>query len=544
MSDIESDSEFVEAVMQQNPTKVDTPIVKKKDSAKRLHSDFLSPTGAPGNKSVRMEDNFDNLLSNGDLSNGNSATHEDTNMDKASSASKDTNVPDISHAQVDLLEDRLAKRLSSALGELIEKKIPGIEAAVAKSVEAKVLKKVETKLDKVQNTAAYAINKTKNLQLEINYIIAITRQQQDELLQVQIDNTRKNVLFCNVPEPTRESARDSLKRVRDLISKVLPNAANIAIDSCRRQGRYDKDHPRSIVVKFFRPEDKAMVMLKKQQFGSVFLKHDYPPQIRSLHRTLGPAVEASKLTPYDGRVRVGMGILYIDDKPYKVNELMKIPWDFDISKNNRVISIIRQIYAWFGALHHFSNMFFATIVINGVEYITNEHFIQAEKARLFKDNNLLMAILKTWNPFDVKKLAKKCENFDQSLWNERATEVAMIACQAKFTTHSTLKGTLIGTYPYTLAEASLELPWGCGVALKDPKLSDTKNWKGQGIMGEVLTRIRNELIQNLPDPVDNSPSYSEAVTWSLEPQLNPVSVDNASPERSDMEVGDQNVVQD
>ncbi len=95
---------------------------------------------------------------------------------------------------MDLLEDRLAKRLSSALGELIEKKIPGIEAAVAKSVEAKVLKKVESKLHKVQNTANYAINKTKNLQLEINYIIEISRQQQDEILQLQIDNTRKNVI--------------------------------------------------------------------------------------------------------------------------------------------------------------------------------------------------------------------------------------------------------------------------------------------------------------------------------------------------------------
>ncbi len=28
-------------------------------------------------------------------------------------------------------------------------------------------------------------------------------------------------------------------------------------------------------------------------------------------------------------------------------------------------------------------------------------------------------------------------------------------------------------------------------ALEDPKLIDTKNWKGQGIMGEVLSRMRN-----------------------------------------------------
>ncbi len=87
MSDIESDSEFVEAVMQQNPVKVDTPIVKKKDSSKRLHSDYLSPTGAPGNKSVKMEENLDNLLSNGNSSNGEDVIHEDTSASKDTSAS-------------------------------------------------------------------------------------------------------------------------------------------------------------------------------------------------------------------------------------------------------------------------------------------------------------------------------------------------------------------------------------------------------------------------------------------------------------------------
>ncbi len=178
MSDIESDSEFVEAVMQQNPIKVGTPLAKK-DSAKRLHSDYLSPTGAPGLKSVRMEDNAMDLP-NGDLPSGAEAIIKDTS-NVSSGASKDTSdVPDISHAQVDLLEDRLTKRLSSALGELLEKKIPGIEASVSKSVEASVLKKVETKLDKVQNSANYAMNKSKNLQLEINYIIQVSRQQQDE----------------------------------------------------------------------------------------------------------------------------------------------------------------------------------------------------------------------------------------------------------------------------------------------------------------------------------------------------------------------------
>ena len=117
-----------------------------------------------------------------------------------------------------------------------------------------------------------------------------------------------------------------------------------------------------------------------------------------------------------------MGILYIDGKPFKINELIKVPWDFDIAKNSRVVSNENEVYAWFGQLHVYSNMCYATIYINGVEYPTNEHFIQSEKCRLFKDTDLVMSILKCWNPFEVKKIAKKCENYNKEQWDAKAYE--------------------------------------------------------------------------------------------------------------------------
>ena len=50
------------------------------------------------------------------------------------------------------------------------------------------------------------------------------------------------------------------------------------------------------------------------------------------------------------------------------------------------------------------------------------------------------------------------------------------------------------------SEFETERPWGCGLSLKDPKVSDRKSWKEQGIMGMTLERIRAELMEeyNMP----------------------------------------------
>lgn len=48
-----------------------------------------------------------------------------------------------------------------------------------------------------------------------------------------------------------------------------------------------------------------------------------------------------------------------------------------------------------------------------------------------------------------------------------------------------------------MVEASpLDKIWGVGLAEDDPKIKHRQNWKGKNLLGEILTRIRDELLAN------------------------------------------------
>ncbi len=91
-------------------------------------------------------------------------------------------------------------------------------------------------------------------------------------------------------------------------------------------------------------------------------------------------------------------------------------------------------------------------------------------------------------------MCKQIENYDEKIWFDKAPEIAYICNGEKFRKFPRAAKALIATYPCTLAEASQEVPWGCGRSLRDPKATVKKEWKGQGIMGKVLEQIREELM--------------------------------------------------
>ena len=73
-------------------------------------------------------------------------------------------------------------------------------------------------------------------------------------------------------------------------------------------------------------------------------------------------------------------------------------------------------------------------------------------------------------------------------------EVMRTGLLAKFGVKGSLQDALIQTGDKMIAEASpFDLFWGTGCRLKDPKLSDSKNWKGQNQMGKLLMTIRDEI---------------------------------------------------
>lgn len=92
--------------------------------------------------------------------------------------------------------------------------------------------------------------------------------------------------------------------------------------------------------------------------------------------------------------------------------------------------------------------------IDGVRYATAEHYMMAEKARLFRDEDTLSKIIAAKSPAIAKKLGRQVANFDDRTWLQHRWDIVVRGNGAKFAQHEELKTFLLQTGDRVLVEAS------------------------------------------------------------------------------------------
>jgi ribA/ribD-fused uncharacterized protein len=153
----------------------------------------------------------------------------------------------------------------------------------------------------------------------------------------------------------------------------------------------------------------------------------------------------------------------------------------------------RFTFFWSGP---FSQWHRSPFTLNGQVYVTAEQYMMAEKARLFGDEEILQRILAARDPREQKALGRRVREFDAELWNKFARDIVYRGNRAKFTTHRDLLTVLFDTEGTTIVEASpLDTIWGIGLAADNPAALDRASWQGSNWLGEVLTRLRDDLLK-------------------------------------------------
>ncbi len=151
-----------------------------------------------------------------------------------------------------------------------------------------------------------------------------------------------------------------------------------------------------------------------------------------------------------------------------------------------------------------SQWFVRPFEVDGVEYATAEHWMMAEKARLFGDDAMVKEILACKGPREAKACGRKVSGFDHVKWDEHRMDVVESGNHAKFSQHPDLKEFLLGTArPVANPKASVILVeaagrdsiWGIGLIESNPKADDPATWKGMNLLGFALTAVRERLAQ-------------------------------------------------
>ena len=142
----------------------------------------------------------------------------------------------------------------------------------------------------------------------------------------------------------------------------------------------------------------------------------------------------------------------------------------------------------------FSQWFPSEFTVDGIRYYTAEHWMMAEKARLFDDKRILASILKNTSPAEVKKLGRRIQNYDEAAWQAVRFEAVIKGNIHKFEQNPNMKACLCDTGNKIIVEASpYDNIWGIGLHATDAAAQTPRFWQGTNLLGFALMHVRDEL---------------------------------------------------
>jgi ribA/ribD-fused uncharacterized protein len=148
----------------------------------------------------------------------------------------------------------------------------------------------------------------------------------------------------------------------------------------------------------------------------------------------------------------------------------------------------------------FSHWYHAEFILDGIRFCCAEQAMMYQKAILFQDHVIAKQILKSVNPKNQKALGRKVRHFRDEVWNKEAKGIVYKINHAKFTQNPALLAKLLDTKGTLLAEASpYDHIWGIGLDASHPHAKICAKWLGKNWLGEVLTQLREDLLNRRLD---------------------------------------------
>ena len=156
----------------------------------------------------------------------------------------------------------------------------------------------------------------------------------------------------------------------------------------------------------------------------------------------------------------------------------------------------KYVFFWGGPFSNFAP------VEEGIEYDgfcfpTSEHVFMYIKAKTFRDDEIAEQIKNASDPKTAKSLGRKVRGFNEKVWEQRRVNVMKFAVQLKFNSSPEFRNELLKEKyrNKTFVEASpYDCIWGIGMSTNNPNVNDERRWPGLNLLGNILTKLRDENI--------------------------------------------------
>lgn len=128
------------------------------------------------------------------------------------------------------------------------------------------------------------------------------------------------------------------------------------------------------------------------------------------------------------------------------------------------------------------------------DFVTAEQWMMYSKAILFDDADIAKQIAESSDPAVQKRLGQAVKGFDQSTWDRWKIDIVYRGNLAKFSQNDGALRQLRNSGNVMLVEANpRDWIWGIGRAIDDPLGHEPTNWRGENLLGRILTKVRRDL---------------------------------------------------
>lgn len=142
-----------------------------------------------------------------------------------------------------------------------------------------------------------------------------------------------------------------------------------------------------------------------------------------------------------------------------------------------------------------SQWFPAAFTVAGITYPTAEHWMMAQKALLFGDEEAFHEVLSTEKPALAKAIGRKVRNFDDALWKAKRYEIVAAGSYHKFSQHAEMRQLLLKSGKRVIVEASpSDTIWGIGMSQNHEAAGNPFKWRGSNLLGFALMEARDRLV--------------------------------------------------
>lgn len=133
------------------------------------------------------------------------------------------------------------------------------------------------------------------------------------------------------------------------------------------------------------------------------------------------------------------------------------------------------------------------------EFFCTEQAFMWAKAKYFGDEEIASRILDATTPMDCKQLGRIVKGYDDKQWNLVRYSFMHDVNFEKYSQDIKLRAKLLDPRfdGKTFVEASpTDCIWGIGRSEDYPLIDNEKKWRGQNLLGKVLTQVREEIMHD------------------------------------------------